>query len=464
MASSRRPFFDIHVDPPTSPDLSLVRLFHRNEESFVTFMRRQSDAKELRTLRQVQVRRLVTGSPKHEHLRTDSYFSINGFRSWGTRKTNDLLALNAAAVDLDFYRGENHISWQEAVATVETAIRDAVIPAPSLIVKSGQGAWLVWLLVADDDPARAPTAPTSNRLLLRSINERLAAVIAANYPQLGADCSSAELTRSLRIHGSVNSKAMSHVNFVVHRTPWDSPLTYTLDRLAGELNVQAPSFRREQRSLRIAKLPSDRGGKKRGGGANLSREMKVRLTEIEKIAEARGGFSEGHRNHAALIIAATLRSLHREPEDITEYLTRFAERCRPPLSASEVRGATAPKRYRFTNTTIASRLGVTAEEAKALELQRIRPDFRPKRADANVSKGRKTAAGSRRDALREIIADLDEKGRAELPSLRHFVRLLSEREIKVTPRTVAKDLDQLGIARSHRRGKMKPNACQLQLA
>jgi len=425
-------------------------------------MRRDAEGKELQTLRQVQVRNIASRSPKREDLRVDSYFSINGYRSWGTRRTIDLLALNAAAVDLDFYRGESRLTWQELVSIINSAIREEIIPAPSLVVNSGQGAWLVWLLVADDDPSRAPTAPTSSRLLLRSINDRLAAIIAARYPELGTDLASAELTRCLRVPGSVNSKAMSYVNFVIHRTPWDAPLTYTLDRLAREVDVAPPSFRYQQRSLRVARIPE--GGKRRGGASNLSRELQGRLAEIEKVAEARGGFREGHRNRAALIIAVTLRGLHRSPEDINEYLTHFAKCCQPPLSAGAIRGAAAERRYRFTNTTIASCLGITIEEAERLGLRQVRPDFHPKRPDANTLKGQKAAASSRREALRGIIAALDQQGRDELPSLRQLVARLAEQGLSAAPRTIAKDLDQLGIARSRKRGKIKRDALQLAFA
>src|SRR5438270_154037 len=49
-----RPFFDIHVDPPTGADLSIVRLLHRNEDSFVTFMRRDRPEHDMRNIAQLR--------------------------------------------------------------------------------------------------------------------------------------------------------------------------------------------------------------------------------------------------------------------------------------------------------------------------------------------------------------------------------------------------------------------------
>lgn len=458
-----RAFFDIHVDPPKSPQLELIRMFHRNEHSFVSFLRRESTDAEMKTLMQISVGNLATRGPSRAQLRTDAYFSINGFRRWGTRRTEDLSALNAAFVDLDYHSQPAPLMWQEVAEVIESAISAEIIPAPSVLVNSGQGAWLIWLLVADNDSARAPTAPLSNRQFLRAINEKLAANLSAFFPKLGVDAQSAELSRCLRIPGSLNSKSATPVRFFVHRTPWDAPLTYTLDRLAAEIDVHPPSFRRKQQSLLVTRLPKTSGAKTRGGAANLSRVLKARLDEIARIEQSRGGFREGHRNIAALVIAVTLRGLHRSPDQILDEVSAFARGCRPPLSPANIRGAVAERRYRFTNTNIAARLGVTLEEADSLGLRHIRPDYRPKRPDANTTKGRKDAAAARRQALRTIIEARENDGLRNLPPLRELVTLLSERNVAASVRTVSKDLDAMRIARNRRRGRPSADAHQLLL-
>src|SRR4051794_26405140 len=197
-----RPFFDIHVDPPTGADLSIVRLLHRNEDSFVTFMRRDRPEDDMRNIAQLRVANLATRGPKRADLDRDSYFSINGFRRGGTRRTDDLSALNAAFVDLDYYRTAPTMTWQGVHSVIEKAIRDGVLPAPSIIINSGRGAWILWLLQSDDDPIKAPTAPTGNRMFLRDINDRLAAIVASELPMLGADLSATDLSRCVRVPGS----------------------------------------------------------------------------------------------------------------------------------------------------------------------------------------------------------------------------------------------------------------------
>src|SRR5207248_919989 len=126
----------------------------------------------------------------------------------------------------------------------------------------------------------------------------------------------------------------------------------------------------------------------------------------------------------AMILAATLRNLKRPPDEIHESVSAFARECRPPLASSAIRGALAERRYQFKNTTIAKLLGVTVEEADDLALSQIRPDYRTKRP--KPKRARKTEAADRRDAIHQIVAALDRQQQRELPSLREFVRLLSD--------------------------------------
>src|SRR6266446_6337079 len=131
--------FDVHHDPPINPKLSPLRLFHRNEESYVVFLHRAQPTDDgLRPLKHVRVIDLAKRAPARSALRTDAYFSINGYRRYGTRRTVDLSALNAAAVDLDFGHGSSGPSWQHVVELIEGAVKDEVLPLPSIVVRSGR--------------------------------------------------------------------------------------------------------------------------------------------------------------------------------------------------------------------------------------------------------------------------------------------------------------------------------------
>lgn len=450
-------FFNVHSDPPTSPDLSPLRLFHRNEHSFVVFMHRERPTDEgLKPLKHLRVADFVRRAPPRSALRSDGYFSINGFRRWGTRRTVDLSALNAAAVDLDFDRGPSPPTWQQVVEVVEGAVRNEWLPLPSILVRSGRGAWLVWLLMDETDPTIAPSGRPWNQRFLRAINERIASLIANHLPQLCPDFASADLTRCLRVPGSTNSRSASHVSFLVHETPWGTPPLYTLDNLASALGVVAPSFRRSQPSLLNVELPRKRGPA-RGGRMNLTHLLSERLHEIELVEASRGGFREGHRNATGLVLATTLRGLHRSPDEVEDYVAEFAARCRPALTSTEIRWLvnSSVRPYRFGNATIARQLGVSVEESDALGLRHIRPNFRPKNPEANISKGRRESAARRRAALRLLVDGLE----GRLPSLRELSSILA-----VAVRTAARDLDSLGIARSRKRGRSKSPGTQLPIA
>jgi len=459
--------FDIHSDPPQAPDVSLIRVLHRNEESFVAFSHSvQSafeDANTWQPWKYVRVSDLgKTSGAIRSHLALDSYFSIHGFRRFGTRKTRDVSALNAAVVDLDFYRTPASPTWQEVVHLIEESVDVDAFPQPSILVRSGRGAWILWLLIAENDLTRAPAGPPSNQDFLRDINRRLASMAAKSLPQLGVDPACTDLSRSLRVPGSVNSHSGTTVHFLFHPTPWGTPLTYTLDSLAAEIGVEPPAFRRRQASFLKASLPSSLGNRlRRGGAKNLSRVLGLRLRELERIEESRGGFSQGHRNHAVLVLAATLRGLHRSTDEVAEYLDQVARRCQPPLASSEVRAAikaSGEHPYRHANTKIAGLLHVSVEEADTLRLTQIRPGYRPKHPEANIRKGRRQTATARRAALR-TIAETNES----LPPLRALAHHLQKLGFAATLRTIARDLDCLDLPRSRRVGRPTSSGHQLSL-
>jgi len=363
-------------------------------------------------------------------------------------------ALNAAVVDLDYYKGSSPPSWQEVVELVNAAVEKEAFPMPSLLVNSGQGAWLVWLLVAEGDSDHAPTAPPMWQRYLHSINTRLASLIAESLPRLAPDAGSADLTRHLRIPGSIHSATGTSVNVLPNRAVKDGLPTYTLDGLAAKLSVPRPTFRRRQVDLmRVSELRRvSRNGKPRGGRQNLNKLLTARIREIELIEQARNGFERGHRNKALLIIAATLHRMKRSPDYIHDYLSQVGARCRPPVSPHEIRGAITAvtrKQYDHKNVRIAQILNVSVEEANALGLKQIRPDFLPKRPDSRELKGRYDKAVARREALQRIVDQTD----GPVPTLRKLVELLSDQDFKATTKTVGRDLDVLGIGRNRKRGR-----------
>jgi hypothetical protein len=464
MAFSSSHRFDIHTDPPLTPDLSCIRILHRNEETRAVFGRRTDPAsRDIIPWRYIRVLELGKHSAAiRSHLAIDGYVSINGFRRFRSRLTEDLSALNAAAVDLDFYGTATPPSWQKVIALIDDAVSSDSIPQPSILVRSGQGAWLLWLLVADNDLFRAPTAPPANQHFLRQINSRLASRISDRFPELGVDFACTDLARYVRIPGSVNSRSGSAAHFLLHATPWGTPLTYTLDALGKAVGVGAPTFHRRQAALLEVKLRNaDAPRAKRAGAKNLRRLLTTRLAELERIEDSRGGFALGCRNRSILVIATTLQALHRSAEEISEYVHRVGGRCQPPLAPSEIRAAlksSADRPYRHANNTIAKLLKVSLDEANSLNLKHIRPDYQPQNPNANIRKGRKQSAEARRAAVQKIVREA-----AGLIPLRELSSELSRLGFRATLRTITRDMDRLDLPRCRRRGRRVSPGHQLLL-
>jgi len=119
--------------------------------------------------------------------KTDCFFSVNTFSGW--RTTPLLKTLNACYVDLDWGRPLRSSDHQAILSFIE----EAELPAPNLVIETGRGAHLYWLI----EPAPARALP-----VWQAIEDRL---IDALRP-LKADPAVRDCTRMLRLAGSLNGK------------------------------------------------------------------------------------------------------------------------------------------------------------------------------------------------------------------------------------------------------------------
>ena len=74
---------------------------------------------------------------------TDLYMSMNTFYKPERTKEN-LRYLNSLYIDLDYYKMD--LSRQEVLSKLEEEYFNKSIPVPSMIVDSGRGLYLIWLI------------------------------------------------------------------------------------------------------------------------------------------------------------------------------------------------------------------------------------------------------------------------------------------------------------------------------
>ena len=412
--------------------MSAVRLFHRDSDSFVVLRRPQvptpgaaPDEQWSGPVGELTKRSLM-------RYRQDGFFLINGFWRGATANQKDLRRLNAAWVDLDFRDG---LTWQVGAALLIETLVSTQLPPPSVVAASGRGAWCYWLLRSDDGDGYAPRATRQNRDVLSAVLRTLVDTFNSAQPRLGADRNSMDLSRATRVPGSVNGKSVTYVKHIGDGT------LYTLADLAARLSITSGRglSRTLPRSPVSAREPTATTRRAEGKRALA----KQRLNDFVAIEQARGGFTAGERNRAAVIHASLLRQsgVHRE-EDLLRQVRSLAVRCRPPLREVQVRQAVMAatrKDYSWRNVTLADKLRVKVSEAKSLHLRHIRPDY--ERRSGRRTGRRNAEAVARRNALAEIRASME--ATSAVASLRALRCALAQRGIEAALSTISRDIVRL---------------------
>lgn len=341
----------------------------------------------------------------------DTWISQNEFYR-PNRRIVSLWRLTACFVDLDTYNVERlgKLPISSQVSQLLRYCDEAGIPEPSLIVFSGRGLQAKWIL-SSPVPARAlPRWQATQNELCRRLDS------------FGADVNARDASRVLRVVDTVNSKSQT-VACVVHwaRTPTNGAslldngaMGYDFEILSAsvlpllrevlierdaerELQRQKWKLEKTQRDANHLGLTVLSGGKDRKKPAypNLNQFVRSQLAwdrigDIRKLAELRGyanGFPAKKRNLPLFLCACFLADAQLA-QDIESELVELAQEFAPTWSIAAVRdcasgayeracasfrgekvefeGREVDPRYRWTNSTLIQRLGITAEEERAM--------------------------------------------------------------------------------------------------
>ncbi len=435
---------------PAGPDWQPIRAIHRHSDGVITFHRKNA-AGEFENLFGISSKYLESMFPEiAEQLETDSYFSINAFFSpekgrhyiaaAQARQPSKLRYLCAAFADVDSHK--LGLDFGTAFGMILSAQEKGEILPASIIVRSGRGLWLFWLLSDHRNPELPCRAfPEKVRVYVdvnRVIGERLAAV--------GADPVARDALRLVRIAGSKNPRAKSvpeylRVKYWIQCGAQGKPAVYTLDRLAEFFGANLPKLDSpSKQALLEARRAS---GDRLRGHAQLNAR---RLREFNLLLAYRGGFDEGNRNHAALIYAWLLRRSGLDRDAVTAHVERFAGTCRPQLDMSARRDAirTAFSRTirRLCDQTIADWLDITPTESTMLERLPAASRF------GMVKVGAPQVPSVNADQRRRLIAQLvTEFG---VLSCRAMANLLSQRGCPVSQMSVCTDYRALGLSKERK--------------
>jgi len=447
----RLPFVDLE-----QPDYRPIHLLHRGNDGFISFHRKSGDGFE--NLFSMKANELQGYFPQLlPTLDEDAYFSVNAMfrankgsavasKEYGIRLPQahrdgeSLRWLTSCFADIDCHK--LGIDVAAAVAAVIRAQDAGKIPPASMLTRSGRGLWVWWILHDDKNP-NSPVRAYDDRVRLwcnvqRAITDLFAAV--------GADAGSRDSARITRVPGSVNSKAGVRVDYWLQAGKDGKPFAYTLPQLATAFNVQLPE--RNAAVMTVAKLLSEKGRKGQRGRWLVARK------NFENLWERRGKFSEGTRNNAVFVYATILRSQLLDEGDVWEACHRLFEDLEQgrekytlkDLAEAMKGGKGYGRRGRFggiRNQTISDLLEVTPDESSFLRNWPPAKRFQTATTDTetpNLSMAEQRVR--RQKVLQSILAK-----HGSVPPQRDLVAMLAAEGISTVPRTVAKDLDALGIER-----------------
>ncbi|KFX54739.1 DNA-binding response regulator [Clostridium botulinum] len=301
---------------------------------------------------------------KQDFTGENNYISLNTFYST-YRRLEYLKELKAHFIDLDIYKTK--FTKEQVLMRLDEEYFNKSIPRPNLIIDSGRGLYLIWMI---------NSVPSQALPLWKAVEEYL-------YKELkvfGADRQALDATRVLRVPGSINSKSNTVVE-VLEQYEYVYDLREIQEGYLPELDKSKP--------------------KKKGRPSKtvfIHRERSLyyaRIQDIIKLCELRNYDLKGQRELILFLYRYWLcyftEDTQKALEDILELNNQFVL----PLSKTEVIRATRSaervflskdKRYKYKNKTLIDLLEII--ELEETYMKTIISDKEYKRRQNNAFRKR----------------------------------------------------------------------------
>jgi hypothetical protein len=364
------------LDPrlPSTP-AEHAHLLHGNGSGFVTVgWKRSADGWLLQEHVPVHALSLyVTALAGHPQ----KYILQNRLRTPESRATENIHELCALFSDLDYHevprlRG---LRPEQVMEVVLRRVEEPNVPPPSLVVDSGRGLQLVWLL----EPTTASELPR-----WRACQQRLRHVLS----ELGADINAIDASRVLRLIGTVNAQ-----NGRTARAIGGTLVRWDFEELAHEIGAEAEVQEIAVPSTTVVNFTAT-AVKPPVRGYDVRTLAIIRMQELDALRYHRhpgGRLPPGARDEWLFLYVAVLatlvpphelerRAIHLGREianwsekQVSSALCTVWQRSREAANGKRriYAGKSVGARYRFRTDTIVARLGMTEEEMRALGLRHL---------------------------------------------------------------------------------------------
>ncbi|MEG1287645.1 MAG: DNA-binding response regulator [Clostridium sp.] len=269
------------------------------------------------------------------------YISINTFYST-FRRIEYIKELKAQFIDLDIYN--TGFTKEQVIMALEADHFNKTIPRPNLIIDSGRGLNLIWLI---------NSVPSQALPLWKSVEEYLH----SNLKEFGADRKALDPTRVLRVPGSINSKSKTVVK-ILEEYDYIYDLREIQNNFLPELH---PAVKKKGRPKKIVFVHRERS------------LYYARIQDLSKLCELSEYKLKGHRELILFLyryyLCYFLEDTEKALEDTLELNSMFI----PPIRKNEAVRATRSaekvyttknKDYKYKNETLIELLNITEEEQR----------------------------------------------------------------------------------------------------
>lgn len=239
----------------------------------------------------------------------DVYFSQNTFYK-PVRRIENIRQLRSLYVDLDFYIFNYDPNW--IIGKLEQEYFGQSIPDPNIIIFSGQGIVLIWLI--EPVPYKAlPLWQAVERYLLDQLKD------------LGGDPRAVDAARIFRIAGSRNTKNNTYV-----RTEYRHEYKYDIHQIQEDYlpELKPKKQKTRGRKKKILQL------------FNIYSLHFARIKDIHKLIELRNGQMEGMRETICFLYRYWMCCYLEDPQEALKATMELNEEFTAPLTSREVERAT----------------------------------------------------------------------------------------------------------------------------
>jgi hypothetical protein len=399
---------------------------HHDSDGWVTVAQKTKEGFKQRHYKPEELASSLT-----EWLGEDVYFSQNTFYK-PQRQIQNLRQLKALYVDLDFYLFNYDPSW--VLGKLEHEFFGETIPDPNVIIFSGQGIVLIWLL----EPVPHQALPLWQAVQDYFLNQ---------LKDLGGDSKAADAARIFRLAGTVNSKNGADVH-----AQFRHDYRYALRQLQHDYLPELEPKKKDSKG--------NRGRKGKVVRVHAVRSLHyARVLDLTKLLELREYDVHGHRELFCFLYRYWLCCLLEDPDEALNSTLDFNAQFRNPLKKNEVIKATKSAQtawesrsdkeanemaiakgypgagYNIGNTKLIDWLDITRDEQTHLKTIIDTPEKRRRKTIANREMRRSEGVQEREAYLKQQQEKTDS----------HLSKI--QKALKDNPKVKRKELaDLLGVS------------------